>query len=154
MREEERTRIARELHDELGQALTALRFDLGWLRSKCHGEAALGMAAAERVGAALGVASDVRWHSRSIGDAIQVLLESPVETARVAAEWPDIEVSWSESSVAQAERVIASMAGKNIGLAPRPALPFKLATGAAGGTVAKASAAKILGANAQRLYGL
>lgn len=72
--------------------------------------------------------------------AIQVLLESPVETARVAAEWPDIEVSWSESSVAQAERVIASMAGKNIGLAPRPALPFKLATGAAGGTVAKASA--------------
>lgn len=31
-RESERTSIARELHDELGQALTALRIDLDWLR--------------------------------------------------------------------------------------------------------------------------
>jgi PAS domain S-box-containing protein len=31
VREKERTRIARELHDELGQSMTALRFDLKWL---------------------------------------------------------------------------------------------------------------------------
>ena len=33
-REEERTRIARDIHDELGQALTALNMDLSWIRSR------------------------------------------------------------------------------------------------------------------------
>ena len=37
VRESERTSIARELHDELGQALTALRIDLGWLRKNYPG---------------------------------------------------------------------------------------------------------------------
>ena len=34
VREEERTRISREIHDELGQALTALKMDLYWLNNK------------------------------------------------------------------------------------------------------------------------
>ncbi len=47
VREEERTRIAREIHDELGSLLVALKMDVGWiekrlhdrpeLSSKCHG---------------------------------------------------------------------------------------------------------------------
>ena len=32
VREEERTRIAREVHDELGQGLTSVKLDLSWLR--------------------------------------------------------------------------------------------------------------------------
>lgn len=34
VREEERSRIARQIHDELGQALTALKMDLAWLQDR------------------------------------------------------------------------------------------------------------------------
>jgi signal transduction histidine kinase len=34
VREEERTTIARDIHDELGQALTALNMDLSWMRNR------------------------------------------------------------------------------------------------------------------------
>jgi len=34
VREEERTRISREIHDELGQSLTALKIDLSWLAKR------------------------------------------------------------------------------------------------------------------------
>jgi PAS domain S-box-containing protein len=40
-REEEKAHIARELHDELGQLLTALKMDLGWLRERLPADSAL-----------------------------------------------------------------------------------------------------------------
>jgi signal transduction histidine kinase len=41
VREEERTRIAREVHDELGQALTGLKIDLSWISGKVRGDRVL-----------------------------------------------------------------------------------------------------------------
>ena len=38
VREEERTRIAREVHDELGQALTSCKLDLSWIASRLPSE--------------------------------------------------------------------------------------------------------------------
>lgn len=40
VREEERTRIAREVHDELGQALTSCKLDLSWIASRLPREQA------------------------------------------------------------------------------------------------------------------
>lgn len=37
VREDERTQIAREIHDELGQTLTGLKMDISWLKNKLHG---------------------------------------------------------------------------------------------------------------------
>ena len=48
VREQEKSRIARELHDELGQALTALKLDLTWMSERLPaGQAAI----AEKLGA-------------------------------------------------------------------------------------------------------
>jgi PAS domain S-box-containing protein len=41
VREEERTRIAREIHDELGQALTGLKMDLSWFVARLPQQALL-----------------------------------------------------------------------------------------------------------------
>ncbi len=42
VREEERTRIAREIHDELGSLLVALKMDVNWLGKRVADEPALG----------------------------------------------------------------------------------------------------------------
>jgi PAS domain S-box-containing protein len=67
-REEEKTRIARELHDELGQLLTALKMDLAWLRERLppgDADAAqraeqMGRVLDQTVGSTRRIASDLR----------------------------------------------------------------------------------------------
>lgn len=46
-REEEKTLIARELHDELGQLLTALKMDLSWIRERVTSDGEVAKKAAE-----------------------------------------------------------------------------------------------------------
>jgi len=53
-REEERTRIAREIHDEFGQALTGLKLQLGWLITNVPAQAA----ATERMRGMSGIVDD------------------------------------------------------------------------------------------------
>jgi len=67
-REEEKTLIARELHDELGQLLTALKMDLAWLRGRLppgDADAArraeqMGRVLDQTVGSARRISSDLR----------------------------------------------------------------------------------------------
>jgi PAS domain S-box-containing protein len=52
VREDERTGMAREIHDELGQALTALKMDLAWIIRRANAEGSLGRdLLAEKLGA-------------------------------------------------------------------------------------------------------
>jgi signal transduction histidine kinase len=68
IREEERKRIARELHDDLGQSLAALRIDLAFLRDRLPGEDGRLLASVERmdqlvvstVGSVRRIAADLR----------------------------------------------------------------------------------------------
>jgi len=87
VREEERRVMAREIHDQVGQALTAIKLDVGWIRSQLAGGVAAAVderarqvdalvdqaiATAQRVSATLrpailddlGLAAAIRWQAR------------------------------------------------------------------------------------------
>lgn len=73
----------------------------------------------------------------------RLLVENPMEAARIASEQPQLQVSWSATPLADAERAIASMtasAARQIGLAPSHAAPWALACGALGASVAATTA--------------
>lgn len=72
--------------------------------------------------------------------ATQVFVESPLEASRIAAEQPQLEVSWSPSPIAQAEAALASVTPQRVALAPAQLLPQRLARGASGDSIAAATA--------------
>jgi PAS domain S-box-containing protein len=50
VREDERSRIAREIHDELGSVLVAIKLDIGWLKARLDGKPELVAKAASMAG--------------------------------------------------------------------------------------------------------
>jgi signal transduction histidine kinase len=66
VREEERKRISREVHDELGQSLTAIKIDLTWVMQRLSG-----------------VEEPIR---RRIGSALHIVDETLHSVRRIAAE--------------------------------------------------------------------
>jgi signal transduction histidine kinase len=62
IREEERTYIAREIHDELGQQLTAIKLDVSWIDRKVQA----GEPIKQRIGSVLSMLTDVLHSIRRI----------------------------------------------------------------------------------------
>jgi signal transduction histidine kinase len=88
VREEERVRIAREIHDELGQALTGLKYDIGGLAKACAADPNV----AERT-AAIGVAIDRIINSvRRIASGLRPEVLDEIGLA-AAVEWQGREFS-------------------------------------------------------------
>lgn len=89
-REEERTRIAREIHDELGQALTALKLDVAWLGAK-RPRGAIDPSITERIDATMQmvrrIASELRpstLDQLGLQAAIECLVQEATERTGIA----------------------------------------------------------------------
>ncbi|MDB5964739.1 MAG: aminopeptidase family protein [Polaromonas sp.] len=68
-----------------------------------------------------------------------LVVETPVEAARIASEQPGLRVSWSTSPFADAEQAIAASGARGVGLAPAQ-VPARLARGPLGASVAATTA--------------
>ncbi|HEU4350786.1 MAG TPA: PAS domain-containing sensor histidine kinase [Burkholderiales bacterium] len=108
-REEEKAHIARELHDELGQLLTALKMDLGWLRERLPADPQLAARAAEMgslldrtVGSTRRISADLRplmLDDLGLADAAAWLVEDFAKRSGVACR---IDVSEDVQGVSKA----------------------------------------------------
>jgi PAS domain S-box-containing protein len=102
VREEERTRIAREIHDELGSLLVALKFDVNWMQRrltgneelarKCQSMARLIEGAVENVGRIItdlrpsildhqGLLAALEWQVQEFRESTELECESRIHVA-------------------------------------------------------------------------
>lgn len=109
IREEERKHIAREMHDELGQFLTGLKMDIGWLKRKIKGDGGNDIAAEKLAEMAatvdeavlfvrklaaelrpsilddLGLIAALEWHSQEFSRRFSIPVEFHAQVAELAA---------------------------------------------------------------------
>jgi PAS domain S-box-containing protein len=95
-REEEKQRIARELHDELGQLLTALKMDVAWMRERLPAASELAERAGhmnalldQTVSATRRIASELRPHlldELGLADAALWLVEETAQRSGIRIE--------------------------------------------------------------------
>ncbi|MBR0696693.1 PAS domain-containing protein [Bradyrhizobium lablabi] len=106
VREAERARISRELHDELGQTLTALKMELGWLKERLPSEPTLlrtrvdrlvqivdhSVADLQRIAAdlrpmildELGLVSAIQWLTQNLSERSPLAIELSLDRTDVA----------------------------------------------------------------------
>ncbi|WP_434106114.1 M24 family metallopeptidase [Paraburkholderia caffeinilytica] len=72
--------------------------------------------------------------------ASRLIVDNPVEAARIAAEQTTLQVSWSSAPLADVEEWLASSGTRRVGLASAHASPQRLARGPLGATVAATTA--------------
>ena len=72
--------------------------------------------------------------------AARMLVEHPAEAARLRSEQPELRVKWSPSPIEEAEAAIRSLGERRIALAPLAAVPYRLALGPLGASIAPATA--------------
>jgi two-component system sensor histidine kinase UhpB len=119
VREAERARISRELHDELGQTLTALKMELGWLKDRLPADPAMLRTRVDRLVQIVDhsvtdlqrIASDLRpmiLDELGLVSAIQWLVQSFSERSAlaVALSFEQADVAYSRDVSTAAFRIV------------------------------------------------
>ena len=71
---------------------------------------------------------------------IRVIVEHPAEAARLRSEQEELDVRWSLSAIEETETAIRELGKRRIALAPRAAVPYRLALGPLLASIAPATA--------------
>jgi len=106
VQEDERNHLARELHDEMGQRLTALRVDIAWLSRQVAQEPRL-LAVVQAMNARCQeVQMDLRGVLTSLRPLGPAEAGEPIPLARLLHLLKDLVASWCSGAAAQDEQVL------------------------------------------------
>ena len=106
VQEEERNHLARELHDEMGQRLTALRVDIAWLSRQLSQEPRLHAVVQAMNARCQEVQTDLRGVLTSLRPLGPTEAGEPIPLARLLHLLKDLVASWCSGAAAQDEQVL------------------------------------------------